>query len=360
MPCTVVGHRGFKAKYTENTLHGFEKCLQSGALAIETDLWTTRDNVLVVSHDVSTARIFCSEDGNDTAFNILETDFKDLRSLSTIKSGEPLLTFKQLLRWFRRFAGSEPYTQCKIMLDIKNANPPALLRLLVEDVMAVGPELSWWYPRLQLGIWNLRFLKYLNQDEFFQRLDDGQGGEGRQFFDIFHISLSWEDTMTYLSYAEYIAEQRPGQKTFVISGVSLIYVSTWSSECLEKFLPLVKERNLTLINWTINTPWQLSYFIEICRYHGLSRYGVIADDPQEMMKYVADEETRMDAAREPCIPWKFSVVNWLIRAGTRLGPKSPLTSSSLFESRVDASERLASRPTMANKVFAFLQAMGIF
>ncbi|KAF8001262.1 hypothetical protein HF325_003763 [Metschnikowia pulcherrima] len=257
--CLVVGHRGFKGKHTENTIHGFERCFETGATIFETDVWTTRDEVLVISHDVNTKRVFCDEDGNETDFNILETDFEQLRPLRTIGSGEPLLTFQDVLRWFVGYVKEmTSRAEFKILLDLKNANPPKLLRLLFEDMLAVHDDLAWWFPRIQIGVWNLRFVKYLNQDPYFQTLFLGlQPYNGYSCFDIYHILLSWQDSMVYLGYNDYLATLPKNRYKFRVAGVSLIHVSTWSADFLEKFMPAAKRQDLKLYTWTVNRVSQL-------------------------------------------------------------------------------------------------------
>lgn len=47
----VHGHRGARAVLPENTIPGFEYAIDQGADWIELDLWATKDNVLVVTHD---------------------------------------------------------------------------------------------------------------------------------------------------------------------------------------------------------------------------------------------------------------------------------------------------------------------
>ncbi len=51
-PVEVIGHRGARAARPENTLAAFEYALQAGADAIELDLAVTRDDRLVVVHDL--------------------------------------------------------------------------------------------------------------------------------------------------------------------------------------------------------------------------------------------------------------------------------------------------------------------
>ncbi|NPA97843.1 MAG: glycerophosphodiester phosphodiesterase [Crenarchaeota archaeon] len=53
----LVGHRGFPAKYPENTIASFLAALYYGADGIELDVWLDRDGDLVVIHDPDTERV---------------------------------------------------------------------------------------------------------------------------------------------------------------------------------------------------------------------------------------------------------------------------------------------------------------
>jgi glycerophosphoryl diester phosphodiesterase len=52
----IIAHRGFSARYLENTLAAFQGALDAGADMIEMDLHLTRDRQLVVIHDATTGR----------------------------------------------------------------------------------------------------------------------------------------------------------------------------------------------------------------------------------------------------------------------------------------------------------------
>ncbi len=59
----IIGHRGWPAKYPENTLLGFEKAINAGATMIEFDVQLTADNHLAIFHDENTKRL-CKENIN--------------------------------------------------------------------------------------------------------------------------------------------------------------------------------------------------------------------------------------------------------------------------------------------------------
>lgn len=53
----VIAHRGASQAAPENTLPAFEKAIQMGADALETDVQWTKDGVIVVSHDPDVDRL---------------------------------------------------------------------------------------------------------------------------------------------------------------------------------------------------------------------------------------------------------------------------------------------------------------
>ncbi|HOF01869.1 MAG TPA: glycerophosphodiester phosphodiesterase family protein [Spirochaetota bacterium] len=47
----ILGHRGYRGKYTENSLTAFRKAFENGADGIECDIQKTKDNRYIVFHD---------------------------------------------------------------------------------------------------------------------------------------------------------------------------------------------------------------------------------------------------------------------------------------------------------------------
>jgi glycerophosphoryl diester phosphodiesterase len=46
----AIAHRGYKAKFPENTMGAFRGAVEVGAEAIETDIHLSKDGVVVLSH----------------------------------------------------------------------------------------------------------------------------------------------------------------------------------------------------------------------------------------------------------------------------------------------------------------------
>jgi len=80
----VEGHRGYCAKYPENTLISFEAALDLGVDAIEFDVWLTADKVPVLMHDGNAFRT-CKADCNLREMTLAEV--KKLEPAYTEKFG---------------------------------------------------------------------------------------------------------------------------------------------------------------------------------------------------------------------------------------------------------------------------------
>lgn len=46
----AIAHRGYKAKFPENTMGAFKGAVEVGAEGLETDIHLTKDGVVVLSH----------------------------------------------------------------------------------------------------------------------------------------------------------------------------------------------------------------------------------------------------------------------------------------------------------------------
>lgn len=86
----ILGHRGYRARYPENTLLAFREALRAGADGVECDLQKTRDGEFVVIHDPSTGRTA----GPDRS--VAGSRLEELRTLD-FGRGEHISTLHELL-----------------------------------------------------------------------------------------------------------------------------------------------------------------------------------------------------------------------------------------------------------------------
>lgn len=115
MKVYVEGHRGYCAKYPENTLLSFEKAIELGCDGVEFDVWLTKDKQPVLMHDGSPLRT-CGVDGHLREMTLEEV--KQLDPCYRDKFGE-------------EFAGQVKVPTLYELLDLVKAKKPDL-RLGVE------------------------------------------------------------------------------------------------------------------------------------------------------------------------------------------------------------------------------------
>jgi glycerophosphoryl diester phosphodiesterase len=85
-----IGHRGARAYEPENTIRSFRKALEIGVDAVELDVRKTKDNKLVVIHDVDVKR---TTDGKGL---VNELTLEQIKGFSTEK-GEKIPTLEEAL-----------------------------------------------------------------------------------------------------------------------------------------------------------------------------------------------------------------------------------------------------------------------
>lgn len=340
-PMSVYGHRGFKAQYPENTLTGFKHCLATEAVGIETDVWLLRDGVAIISHDPNTKRVFCHPDGLEADYNILDTDYEVLKPLVDIESREPLMTFAELLQWFVPTQDLKEFDQ-KLMMDIKIANPPRILVTLFEDMLATKNDVAWWSRHLSLGLWHLDFVKFLNQDKFFQQFDP------EVKFEVINILFSWTLLMPFVDYNLYLRNN--GQsRTWPVTAILLIYLLTWTPLFVSKFVPILKANDLALFSWTINWKAQSDYLKKVADTAQLS-WGMVSDKPDEAVEWVL-------AAEGSELGWSQRALGW---GFDRFFHKPVVSTPDLFATRVDPDHgHELKRSKLGMWVFQWLQRAGV-
>ncbi|MGQ0524661.1 MAG: glycerophosphodiester phosphodiesterase [Betaproteobacteria bacterium] len=111
----VVAHRGFSARFPENTALAFEKAILVGADIIETDLRLTRDGKAICSHDADLGRIA------GVRKLIAESTLAELKS-ARLPEGQSLLALDEVLAIARG--------KVRVLLDIKVESAAMLAAIL--------------------------------------------------------------------------------------------------------------------------------------------------------------------------------------------------------------------------------------
>lgn len=85
----IFAHRGYSAKFPENTLKAFQKGFECGADGLELDLRMTADKKIVVIHDEDLERLF------GVKIKVCDLTLSELRKYQ--HDGEPIPTFEEVL-----------------------------------------------------------------------------------------------------------------------------------------------------------------------------------------------------------------------------------------------------------------------
>lgn len=85
----IFAHRGYSAKFPENTLKAFKKGFEYGADGLELDLRITADGKIVVIHDEDLQRLF------GVQFKVAELTLNELKKYN--RDGESIPTFEEVL-----------------------------------------------------------------------------------------------------------------------------------------------------------------------------------------------------------------------------------------------------------------------
>ena len=112
----IYGHRGFRGKYPENSILGFQKAIELGISGIELDVVVNKDSQLVISHEPFFQKEYCLD---STGHNIeTENDFNIYH-----------LTQKEIELFD---CGTKPYSKFSGQLKTKTIKP--LFQTFVEQV----------------------------------------------------------------------------------------------------------------------------------------------------------------------------------------------------------------------------------
>ena len=111
---TLAGHRGWRAKYPENTMRGFREVLKLDIDAIEMDVHMTKDYHIVICHDANLART------TDTGGMIYEMTLEEVRKADAgIKRGEEFKGEKvPMFEEFLELMATRP--DVRILLELKD------------------------------------------------------------------------------------------------------------------------------------------------------------------------------------------------------------------------------------------------
>ncbi|KAI8882970.1 PLC-like phosphodiesterase [Backusella circina FSU 941] len=142
----VIGHRGYAGEYPENTFISFQESIKAGATALEGDIRLTKDNEIIMMHDLTLQRTTTGTG------SIRDHTWNEIQAYTTKKGNQPIPRLKEVLDFMDQI--EDKREGFYMIIDIKFDNPIEILDVL--STLLNG------YPHLQnhlvIGIWNLEFL----------------------------------------------------------------------------------------------------------------------------------------------------------------------------------------------------------
>lgn len=260
-----IAHRGYKAKYPENTMKAFSAAIAAGAHALETDLHITKDEVVVLSHDGNLKRCF----GRDE--KIIDKNWDEIKDLRTIQ--EPHERIPRLADLLE-FIAEEGREDIWVFLDIKlDNNADKIMRLIASTLSSTPSQPSApWKQRIVLGLWAAKYLPPAQEHlpGFPMMHIAFSTTYARQFFEVDNVGFNM---MFY-------ALLMPGGKSFLRDAQQVYHRK--------------------MLSWTINSEENMKW----CIRRGLD--GVVTD---EVEKYLAlAENFDDDEESEPWVPVALSTM----------------------------------------------------
>lgn len=267
-----IAHRGYKAKFPENTLAAFKGAVAAGAHALETDVHITKDEVVVMSHDATLKRCFGRPQ------KIVECNWEEIKDARTVaEPHEPMPRLTDVLEYLAQPGLEEIW----LLLDIKLDNDAdSIMRLLGSTLSAVSaPAHKAWTERVVLGIWAAKYLPLAQQY--------------LPGYPVMHIGFS-------TSYARHFL-------TVPNVGFNML-LPVLIAPGGRRFLKDAREKRRQVLAWTVNTEDRMEW----CIRRKLD--GVITDDPRMYLEVCEkfDEEGREEGVLPIRLKGFFDVLRiWL-------------------------------------------------
>ncbi|KAI4749115.1 PLC-like phosphodiesterase [Aureobasidium sp. EXF-12298] len=246
----AIAHRGYKAKFPENTLAAFAGAIAIGAHAVETDVHITKDGVVVLSHDNTLNRCFGRPE------KIIDCDWSFIAPLLTTE--EPKQHMPRLTDLLA-FLATEKRKDVWVLLDIKLDNNPEDIIRLIASTIAASPCLpsSPWSSRIVLGCWAAKYVPLC--------------AEYLPGFPCTHIGFS-------LSYAKQFLH---------IPNVGFnMLLPMLMAPGGKKFLASARKAQKPVLAWTVNETRKMKW----CIRRQLD--GVITDDPKHFLDVCRNYDAR--------------------------------------------------------------------
>jgi len=256
----AIGHRGYNARYPENTLCSFKAAVEVGAHGLETDVHISKDGIVVLSHDSTLKRCF----GVDK--KIIDCDWSYLSTLKTLK--EPHDSMPRLVDLLS-YLDSPGVEHVWLLLDIKvDNNRDDILRLISLEVLRTPHSSRPWSSRIILGVWAAEYVPLCEH-----------------YLPGFRIA--------FIGFDIFYARRFLGDRRITFNLMQPMLVGPFG----QRFLRDARKNNQAVYVWTVNRPISMRWSIR------KQLDGVLTDDPAKFLEVCRE----YDEAPEPAssIMWEY-------------------------------------------------------
>lgn len=137
----LVGHRGYPRHYPENTLAGFAAAIRAGAKYVETDVQLAADEVPVLFHDRTLARV-CGASGaihDYSAEQLKQFPAREFERFGYKFAHEPIPTLAQFVAWLAAHPQTTAFVEIK-RLAVERFGPATVLSHVLRDLKPVREQ----------------------------------------------------------------------------------------------------------------------------------------------------------------------------------------------------------------------------
>ncbi|WP_036498694.1 glycerophosphodiester phosphodiesterase family protein [[Mycoplasma] testudinis] len=151
----IIGHRGYRQKYPENTALAFEQAVAAKFDGVELDLQLTKDNHIVIIHDDNTQRV------TGIKKSVNQSNLKDLKKLNYaafFKKEMPKQTILTLEEFLDAYLNK--FTLINLELKNESANLETYVKVFSKIISRFEPLI---YTKVIISSFDLNLLKLTYQ-----------------------------------------------------------------------------------------------------------------------------------------------------------------------------------------------------
>lgn len=132
----LIAHRGGKGFGLENTYQAFEKAVENGYYGLECDIQLTKDEVMVVYHDLNIKNL----SGID--INIKDITWNTLKDIVLTKNETDGKTYTGNVLLFKDYLNLVKNSDCKAFIELKETSTLKTIEIMMKEIEEAGLPLN--------------------------------------------------------------------------------------------------------------------------------------------------------------------------------------------------------------------------